>query len=109
MAVSKTRSSGQALVELALILPLLFLLIVNVVNFGGFFYAWISVSNSARSGAQYLVIGGAMLGAPSPPAFATVQTFVLNDLNALPNGASAQVTVCSRNPSSSSATTSVTC
>ena len=32
-------TKGQALVEYILILPVLFLLIINVVNFGGFFYA----------------------------------------------------------------------
>jgi Flp pilus assembly protein TadG len=109
MAVIRRQSEGQALIEFALILPLLFLLIVNVVNFGGFFYSWITVSNSARTGAQYLVIGGAMYSAPTAPTFARVQSFVLADLNALPNSASAQVTVCSRNPSSSAAVASVTC
>lgn len=105
----KKRSGGQALIELALILPLLFLLIVNVINFAGFFYAWVTVSNSARTGAQYLVIGGAMFTGPASPAFATVQSFVLADLGALPNSGSAQVTVCSRNPSSSALSSAVTC
>src|SRR5689334_16870203 len=50
-------SRGQALIELALILPLLLLLIVNVVNFGGLLYAWITVSNAARAGAQYSITG----------------------------------------------------
>jgi hypothetical protein len=42
---------GQALIEYALLLPLLFLLIVNTVNFGGFLFAWITVSNAARASA----------------------------------------------------------
>ena len=33
----KPGSPGQSLVEFALILPLIFLLILNTVNFGGFF------------------------------------------------------------------------
>ena len=98
MAVSKRHVGGQALIELALVLPLLFLLIVNVVNFGGFFYAWITVSNSARTGAQYMVIGGAMVGGPAPPGFSTVQTFVQSDLSALPNAGSAQVTISAEIP-----------
>jgi len=85
---------GQALIEFALILPLLFLLIVNVINFGMFIFAWISVSGSARSGAQYLAQGGAMAGGLVAPSLAAVQTFVQNDLLGLPNGATAQVRVC---------------
>jgi Flp pilus assembly protein TadG len=86
-------SSGQALIEFALVLPLLFLLIVNVVNFGGMLYAWISVSNAARLGAQYYITGSATIGAPTRPAVGTIQTLVLNDLSALPNSATAQVCV----------------
>ena len=41
---------GQALIEFSLVLPLLFLLIVNVINFGAMMYAWICVSNASRAG-----------------------------------------------------------
>ena len=45
--------------------PLLFLLIVNVVNFGGMMYAWIAVSNAARTGAElHATWGGATIGSP---------------------------------------------
>lgn len=92
--LSKRRSSpGQALIEFALILPLLFLLIVNVINFGGFLYAWIVVSNAARTGAQYLSMAGASVHSPDPPTRPQVQALVVNDLAALPNGAAAQVCV----------------
>src|SRR4051794_26574796 len=50
----RQRCAGQSLVECALVIPLLLLLIVNVVNFGAFLYAWITVANAARTGAQYL-------------------------------------------------------
>jgi hypothetical protein len=61
---SATAKSGQALVEFALILPLLFLLIVNAVNFGAFFFAWITVADAARAGAQYAALGTAAYGSP---------------------------------------------
>src|SRR3954471_20197737 len=93
MPMATRRRSGQALIEFALVLPLLFLLIVNVVNFGGMLYAWISVSNAARLGAQYYITGSATIGAPTRPAVGTIQTLVLNDLSALPNSATAQVCV----------------
>jgi Flp pilus assembly protein TadG len=86
-------SSGQALIEFALILPLLFLLIVNVINFGGFFYAWIVVSHAARTGAQYMSMGGAYVHGPVQPSAGSVQTLVTNDLVSLPNRSSAQVCV----------------
>jgi hypothetical protein len=101
-------SSGQALIEFALILPLLFLLIVNVVNFGGFLYAWIAVSNAARSGAEYMIRGGASVGAPSPPTVTQVQDLVHQDLVSLPNGSGATVRVCTNNNSVSSCGVSYT-
>jgi Flp pilus assembly protein TadG len=94
---------GQALIEMALILPLLLLLIVNVVNFGGLLYAWITVSNAARAGAQYYITGAATLGAPARPAVSAVQTLVMNDLKALPNASTSQVCL------SSSVSATVTC
>jgi Flp pilus assembly protein TadG len=102
MTTRQRHTSGQALIEFALILPLLFLLIVNVVNFGGMLYAWIAVSNAARTGAQYLCFGGAMIGAPVSPSATAVQTVTLNDIHALPNSSSTQVCVSK----SSSATVS---
>ncbi len=92
-----TGSSGQSLVEFALILPLIFLLILNVVNFGGFLFAWITVANGARVGAEYLVRGTASLGKPSTPTAAQVTTLVTNDTSSLLNRASLQVRVCTNN------------
>jgi Flp pilus assembly protein TadG len=93
----RTRS-GQALIEFSLMLPLLFLLIVNVINFGGMLYAWICVSNAARTGAQYFITGGATVGAPGIPTRAAVQTLVQNDLHPLPNSATGlQVCVSASN------------
>lgn len=43
---------GQALVELALITPILFALLLGTVDLGRVFYAMISVTNAAREGAQ---------------------------------------------------------
>src|SRR5262245_1549799 len=94
----KIRSqSGQALLELALVLPLMFLLIINVVNFGGLFYAWVTVANAARTGAQRLMMGGSFVHSPSPPALSDVVTLVTDDLMSLPNRASALVKVCKNN------------
>jgi Flp pilus assembly protein TadG len=45
--------SGQSLLELALILPLLLLLLLGTIDMGRLFYMSIEVSNAARAAAQY--------------------------------------------------------
>lgn len=88
------KKNGQALVEFALVLPLLFLLIINVVNFGAFFFAAVGVANAARAGADYLMLGPASAANSSLPTLAQVSTVVQDDLAGLPNHATATVTVC---------------
>jgi Flp pilus assembly protein TadG len=90
-------SSGQSLIEFALIVPLLVLLVVNVVNFGSFMYAWIEVSNAARAGAQYMIMSGASLGHPRAATSASITQLVQDDLASLVNGATATVRVCTNN------------
>ena len=45
---------AQALVEVAIVLPMLLLLILGVMDFGRIFYAKIVLTNAAREGANYL-------------------------------------------------------
>ncbi len=87
-------TKGQALIESAIILPVLFLLIVNAINFGGFFYAWITVANAARSGAQYEMMGGILVSGGTAPTDTLVTTLVTNDVSSLLNTSSLQVRVC---------------
>jgi hypothetical protein len=96
-AVNLAPVKGQALVEFALVLPLLFLLVVNAVNFGAFLFAWITVANSARAGAQYMVMAGATVGTPKPATAAQITTLVTNDVSSLLNRASLAVRVCINN------------
>jgi hypothetical protein len=93
----KRSGSGQALIEFALVLPLLLLLIINVVNFGGLFYAWVTVTNATRAGAQKLLMAGAYATSPPPPSLSAVATVVTDDLISLPNRGSALVKVCKNN------------
>ena len=44
---------GQALVEFALVLPLLALLLVMALDFGRVFFGWVALQNAARIGANY--------------------------------------------------------
>lgn len=88
-------SEGQALIEYALMVPLLFLLIVNAVNFGYFLYTWITVSNASRAGVQYAVLSGASAGALTPATGSQVTTVVTNDMGSLPG--TPTVNVCKKN------------
>lgn len=45
--------SGQSLVELAIILPVLILILVGIMDLGRVFYAQIVITNAAREGARY--------------------------------------------------------
>jgi len=47
---------GQSLVEFALTVPLFFVLIFAIVDFGLGLRAWITITNSAREGARYAVV-----------------------------------------------------
>lgn len=54
----KKGEQGQALVEMALVLPLIFLLLFGVMEMGRIGYAYLTVSNAAREGARTATIGG---------------------------------------------------
>jgi hypothetical protein len=47
---------GQALVEFALILPILVLLLVGIFDFGRAIYAYSTVNNAARQGARLAIV-----------------------------------------------------
>lgn len=47
------RGRGQAMVEFAIVLPVLALLLVMAVDFGRVFFGWVSLTNAARIGADY--------------------------------------------------------
>lgn len=49
---------GQALVEMALVLPLFLLLLFGVIEMGRVGYAYISISNAVREGGRTATIGG---------------------------------------------------
>jgi Flp pilus assembly protein TadG len=89
-----TAVKGQALIEFALVLPIVFLLIVNAVNFGAFLFAWITVASSARTGAQYSVMGTASVGSVATPTPAQVTTLITSDAASLINRASLVVRIC---------------
>jgi Flp pilus assembly protein TadG len=60
------RTRGQALVELALILPLMVLLLAAALDLGRLFYSGITVTNAAREGAIEAAIDPALFVAGQP-------------------------------------------
>ncbi len=44
---------GQALAEFALVVPVLIILVLGAIDFGRVFFAYVSVTNAARNGADY--------------------------------------------------------
>jgi Flp pilus assembly protein TadG len=99
---------AQALIEYILMLPLIFLLIINLVNFGGFFFAWITVANAARAGVNYAILGGASVGSLREASAAQITSLVTQDISSLPNRSSLAVNIC-RNTNGTLTTLAGTC
>jgi Flp pilus assembly protein TadG len=59
------REDGQALVEFALVLPILLMLATAITSFGLVFYHYITIEDAVRSGARTLSLGRGS-SAPSP-------------------------------------------
>jgi Flp pilus assembly protein TadG len=93
------RNQGQALIEYILVLPLVFLLLVNVVNFGGFFYAFITVANASRAAADFAILGGATVasGHIAQPGSTDITNLITTEIASLPNNPSLSVNICQRN------------
>ncbi|MCH8025995.1 MAG: pilus assembly protein [Chloroflexi bacterium] len=53
----KRGDRGQALVELAMIAPVLIIIMLGVIDYGRIYFAYVSVTNGARNGADYAAIG----------------------------------------------------
>jgi Flp pilus assembly protein TadG len=91
------RNQGQALIEYILVLPMVLLLLVNVVNFGGFFYAFITVANAVRVGADYAILVGSASVANShisTPTATQITALITTEIASLPNNPSLSVSVC---------------
>jgi Flp pilus assembly protein TadG len=108
LPVVLSQRQGQSLVEFALIIPLVLLLAVNAVNFGGFLYAWITVANAARAGAQYMTLSSASPGPPTPATLAQITTLVTNDVTSLLNRASVVVAICTNKTAAANGCTTLT-
>jgi len=92
----RSGAQGQALVELMAIVPMLFLLIILAMNFGGLINAWISVANGARAAADYAILSGSSAGLPTQATATSLQNLINADLGSLPNLSSTNPNACVR-------------
>ena len=77
-------SRGQALVEFALILPILALLLLFAIDFGRVFYGWVALNNATRIAANEAALNPDAWVAPVDAADqARYRQQVLNDLQAI--------------------------
>jgi hypothetical protein len=87
---------GEALVEVALVAPFVFLLIVLVINFAGLIGAWMVVTNAARAAADYAILSGSSAGLPTGATSASLQNLINADMAALPGVSSTNPNACVR-------------
>lgn len=78
---------GQSLIEICLIVPLMFLLFLNTVNFGAYLFAGITVADASRTGAEYAAVHG---GA----TYTQISNLVTNSVSSLWNRSSVTVEYC---------------
>jgi Flp pilus assembly protein TadG len=76
----KHGEAGQALAELAIMLPLMLILVIGVIEVNSAMNAYITVVNSARDGAR--------LGSKGSATTGEIQALVVKDLDRLPETAS---------------------
>jgi Flp pilus assembly protein TadG len=91
---SLRRETGQSLVEVALMLPLLLLLLVGVIEIGRYAYIGILVGNAARAGAAYGVQGNIQSSDQVGITAAAKNDFQNNGQNATLLTVDAPVLVC---------------
>jgi Flp pilus assembly protein TadG len=113
-------SSGQALVETALILPLLLTIVLNAVNFAFFFLMALNITSASHTSGIYSIMGGATPAAGALPkagpstTTSTVSYLALQDLTGAvysPTTSNTGVNVCSSvvGVSGSGSATKTTC
>lgn len=86
-------------------LPMVFLLIVLALNFGGLINAWVNVANASRAAADYVILSGSSAGLPTQATSTTLQNLINADLGALPNLSTTNPNICVQQNNNGTATT----
>ena len=64
---SRERSRGQAMIEFTAIVPVLFVLVLGMVEAGRFIFYYELLNGAAREGARYAIVHGSRSDCPSGP------------------------------------------
>src|SRR5258708_4957410 len=97
-------SSGQALVETALIMPLMLIVVLNAVNFAFFFLMALNITAASRTSGIYAIMGNAtpaarpLPTADPPTTSSTVSYLAYQDLTgsvSTPSTSNTGINVCS--------------
>ena len=81
---------GASAVEFAIVLPVLFLVIAGIVDFGRFFFTQIQVTNASREGARAAVV----LPSPAPSDMTAITQRALAGAAGVPGAAATVLTTC---------------
>lgn len=76
-----------------MVVPLLLLLVVLTVNFGGLINAWVTVQSTTRAAANYAILSGSSAGLPAQATSGSLQNLINADMSGLPN-LSSSLTAC---------------
>jgi hypothetical protein len=89
------RERGAAAVEMAIVIPLLFLVVAGIIDFGRFFFLQIQLTNAAREGARAAMVmaPNATVGTRASAAAAGVPSPTVNVLASCTSGSTANASV----------------
>jgi Flp pilus assembly protein TadG len=76
---------GQALIEFAMVVPLLLLLVALTLNFGGLINAWVTVQSTTRAAANYAILSGSSAGLPVQATKDYLTRLIAADMSGLPS------------------------
>jgi Flp pilus assembly protein TadG len=85
---------GQGLIEAAVILPFLFLLLFNAINFAYYFYVALNLAQAPRDAVEYSIQGFQTSASLDLASATTVSTVTYANLTGLPNASNTPTQVC---------------
>jgi Flp pilus assembly protein TadG len=85
------KERGAAAVEFAIILPVLFLVVAGIIDFGRYFFVQIQLTNAAREGARAAIV----LPNPTAADLTTIRQRALAATAGVPSAAATIVASCS--------------
>ena len=78
--LKRSEPAGNSLIETAIMLPILFAIVFNAINFGYFWFVCLTLTAAPRVGVEYSSQGGTAQTASSIPPTSAVNTLVFDNL-----------------------------